>query len=96
VHWPAAEAPRAATSGRLAGETLVITGTLEGYTRDEARAAARAAGAKVTDSVTRKTTMLVAGADAGSKLRKAQELGVPVVDEAGFRRRLGAGAGSGD
>ncbi|RPI13768.1 MAG: NAD-dependent DNA ligase LigA [Lysobacterales bacterium] len=96
VHWPEAEAPRAATSGRLAGETLVITGTLEGYTRDEARAAARAAGAKVTDSVTRKTTMLVAGADAGSKLRKAQELGVPVVEEAEFRRRLGAGAGSGD
>jgi DNA ligase (NAD+) len=59
-------------------------------TRDEARDAARAAGATVTDSVSRKTTLLVVGAEAGSKLRKAQELGVTILDEAEFRRRLGA------
>jgi DNA ligase (NAD+) len=59
-------------------------------TRDQARDAARAAGATVTDSVSRKTTLLVAGAEAGSKLRKAQELGVTVIDEDEFKRRLGA------
>ena len=69
---------------------VVITGTLETMTRDEARDAARAAGATVTDSVSRKTTLLVVGAEAGSKLRKAQELGVTILDEAEFRRRLGA------
>ena len=57
-------------------------------TRDEARDAARRAGATVTDSVTRKTTMLVVGADAGSKLRKAEELGVRTVDEREFARLL--------
>ena len=57
-------------------------------TRDEAREAARAAGATVTDSVSKKTTLLVVGADAGSKLRKAQELGIRIVDEAGFLELL--------
>jgi len=75
--------------GALAGETLVITGTLASMTRDEARSAARAAGATVTDSVSRKTTLLVAGTEPGSKLRKAQELGVTIVAEDEFRRRLG-------
>ena len=75
---------------QLSGETVVITGTLATMTRDEAREAARAAGATVTDSVSRKTTLLVVGAEAGSKLRKAQELGVAIVDEDEFRRRLGA------
>jgi DNA ligase (NAD+) len=79
--------------GPLAGETVVITGTLATMTRDAARDAARDAGATVTDSVSRKTTLLVVGAEAGSKLRKAEELGVPVVDEDEFRRRLGLGAG---
>ena len=83
---------RAAGEGPLVGETFVITGTLASMTRDEARDAARAAGATVTDSVSRKTTLLVAGAEAGSKLRKAQELGVTIVDEDEFRRRLGRGA----
>jgi DNA ligase (NAD+) len=58
-------------------------------TRDQARDAARAAGATVTDSVSRKTTLLVAGAEAGSKLRKAYELDVAVIDEKEFKRRLG-------
>jgi DNA ligase (NAD+) len=73
----------------LAGETVVITGTLASMTRDEARDAARSAGATVTDSVSKKTTLLVVGAEAGSKLRKAQELGVRVVEEAEFLRLLG-------
>jgi len=90
VTWPEAK-PRSATAGgALAGETVVITGTLATLTRDEARDAARAAGATVTDSVSLKTTLLVVGTEAGSKLRKAEELGVPIIDETEFRRRLGA------
>jgi len=88
VRWRDEAPRRTAAGGPLAGETVVITGTLSSMTRDEARDAARAAGAVVTDSVSRKTTLLVVGADAGSKLRKAQELGVTIVDEDGFRRRL--------
>jgi DNA ligase (NAD+) len=93
--------PRAATAdaGPLAGKTLVVTGTLEGFTREEAEAAIRAAGGKPGGSVSRKTHYLVAGENAGSKLAKAQELGVPVLDEAGFRRLLAGeaalGGGSG-
>ncbi len=90
VCWPDAEPAAAGGEGALSGETVVITGTLATMTRDEARDAARAAGATVTDSVSRKTTLLVVGAEAGSKLRKAQELGVAIVDEDEFRRRLGA------
>jgi DNA ligase (NAD+) len=89
VAWPDAEPARMEQGGALAGETLVITGTLASMTRDEARSAARAAGATVTDSVSRKTTLLVAGTEPGSKLRKAQELGVTIVAEDEFRRRLG-------
>jgi DNA ligase (NAD+) len=90
VSWPEGTPVRSPGSGPLSGETLVITGTLASMTRDQARDAARAAGAIVTDSVSRKTTLLVAGAEAGSKLRKAQELGVMVVDEDEFKRRLDA------
>jgi len=89
VAWPDAEPARMEQGGALAGETLVITGTLASMTRDEARSAARAAGATVTDSVSRKTTLLVAGTEPGSKLRKAQDLGVTIVAEDEFRRRLG-------
>jgi DNA ligase (NAD+) len=90
VSWPDVMPTRAAGDGPLTGETVVITGTLATMTRDEARNAARAAGATVTDSVSKKTTLLVVGAEPGSKLRKAQELGVTIVDEDQFRRRLGA------
>jgi len=90
VSWPEGTPVRSAGSGPLSGETLVITGTLASMTRDQARDTARAAGATVTDSVSRKTTLLVAGVEAGSKLRKAQELGVTVIDEDEFKRRLGA------
>jgi DNA ligase (NAD+) len=84
VAWPDVARAVPGTGGALSGETVVITGTLAGMSRDEAREAARAAGATVTDSVSKKTTLLVVGADAGSKLRKAQELGIRIVDEAGF------------
>jgi DNA ligase (NAD+) len=74
--------------GPLDGKTLVVTGTLEGFSRQEAEEAIRAAGGKPGGSVSKKTDYLVAGESAGSKLAKAQELGVPVLDEAGFRRVL--------
>lgn len=93
VSWPEGERTRAASGGPLEGEVVVITGTLASMTRDGARDAARAAGATVTDSVSRKTTLLVVGAEAGSKLRKAQELGVAVIDEDEFARRLRGTAG---
>jgi DNA ligase (NAD+) len=82
------EPRRAASAGPLAGKTLVVTGTLEGYKREEAEAAIRAAGGKPGGSVSKKTDYLVAGESAGSKLARAQELGVPVLDEAAFRRVL--------
>jgi DNA ligase (NAD+) len=92
VTWPdVTRAP--ARRGELSGETVVITGTLANRTRDEARDAARAAGATVTDSVSKKTTLLVVGAEAGSKLRKAQELGIRIVDESEFEKLLSGASG---
>jgi DNA ligase (NAD+) len=75
--------------GVLAGKTLVLTGSLPGMARDEARALIEAAGGKVAGSVSSKTDYVVAGADAGSKLVRAQALGVKVVDEAGLLELLG-------
>ena len=72
----------------LAGKTLVVTGTLPGLSRAEAEDAIRAAGGKAAGSVSRKTDYLVAGDNAGSKLQKAEELGVPILDEDGFRQLL--------
>lgn len=88
VRWPALKRAATAAAGPLTGQVVVITGTLAGFSRDAAKDAARAAGATVTDSVSKKTTLLVVGADAGSKLKKAQELGVRIVDEAEFRSLL--------
>jgi DNA ligase (NAD+) len=84
-------APLAATGapGPLAGQTWVITGTLDGMTRDEAQAALERLGAKVSGSVSRKTSALLAGHDAGSKLEKARSLGVREVGEAEFRDIIG-------
>jgi len=75
-------------AGPLDGKTVVVTGTLEGFGRQEAEEAIRAAGGKPGGSVSKKTDYLVAGESAGSKLAKAQELGIPVLDEDGFRRLL--------
>ena len=85
---PPAPRPAAADAGPLAGRTVVVTGTLDGFSRPEAEEAIRAAGGKPGGSVSRKTDLVVAGANAGSKLAKAQELGVPVLDEEAFRRLL--------
>ena len=71
-------------STQLAGMTLVLTGTLPTLTREDAKAKIEAAGGKVSGSVSRKTNYVVAGEEAGSKLDKAQELKVPILDEAGL------------
>ena len=81
-----------AESQPLAGLTFVLTGTLENRTRDEAGAALKALGAKVTGSVSKKTSFVVAGANAGSKLTKAESLGVAVLDEAQMEEVLATGA----
>jgi DNA ligase (NAD+) len=83
----------AAGDGPLAGRTVVVTGTLTGFTREEAEDAVRAAGGKPSGSVSRKTDYVVAGESAGSKLAKAQELGVPVLDEDRFRRLIAGDEG---
>ena len=74
--------------GPLTGSTYVVTGTLEGFTREEARMALEERGAKVADSVSRKTTGVIAGESPGSKLAKAEQLGVPVLDEAALKKLL--------
>ncbi len=79
---------REGSGGPLEGKTLVVTGTLAGFSRQEAEEAIRAAGGKSAASVSKKTDYLVAGEAAGSKLTKAQALGVPVLDEDGFRALL--------
>ena len=83
---PAEERPQT-----LSGLTFVLTGTLERHTRDEAKAALQALGAKVSGSVSKKTSYVVAGAAAGSKLTKAESLGVPVLDEAALDHILATG-----
>jgi DNA ligase (NAD+) len=80
----AAMPAEAAEEGVLAGKTVVLTGTLPNLTRDDAKAMLEAAGAKVSGSVSKKTDYVVAGEEAGSKLAKAEELGVKVLDEAGM------------
>ncbi len=90
VHWeegaPAVQAPKP-----LAGMTFVLTGTLPSLSRDQAKDMIEAAGGKVAGSVSKKTSYLVAGSDAGSKLDKARELGVAVLDEAALKELLDGG-----
>ena len=78
----------AARSSGLSGKTFVLTGTLPAWSRDEAAAQIIAAGGKVSGSVSRKTSYVVAGTEAGSKLEKAQELGVAILNEEGLRTLL--------
>jgi len=75
-------------TGPLSGKTLVVTGSLVGFTRQEAEAAIRSAGGHPAGSVSRQTDYLVAGEKAGSKLAKAEALGIPILDEDGFRALL--------
>ncbi len=79
----------AAAEGALSGKAIVFTGTLTTMTRPEAKARAEAMGARVTDTVSKKTDLVVLGTDAGSKAKKAAELGVATVDEAGWREIAG-------
>ena len=87
VTWPEGP-PAPVTPQPLSGKTFVITGTLPTLSRDEAKALIEAAGGKVAGSVSKKTTFVVAGTEAGSKLTKAQELGVAVLDEAALQELL--------
>ena len=85
LEQPAAES----TDQRFDGKVFVLTGTLPGMTRDDARGLIEAAGGRVTGSVSKKTDYVLAGADPGSKLDKANELGVAVIDEDEFKKMLG-------
>jgi DNA ligase (NAD+) len=85
----------APSEGRLAGKTLVLTGTLPLLTREEATERIHAAGGRVTSAISKKTDYLVAGASAGSKLEKAKRLMVPVLDEAQLCELLEGGGGDG-
>ncbi|HBB86264.1 MAG TPA: DNA ligase (NAD(+)) LigA, partial [Blastocatellia bacterium] len=82
------ERTRQQTDERFAGKTFVLTGTLADFTRDEARAAIESRGGRVSGSVSKKTDFVVAGEEAGSKLDKATELGVTVLDEEAFKKML--------
>ncbi|MEP7359453.1 MAG: NAD-dependent DNA ligase LigA, partial [Anaerolineales bacterium] len=84
--WPTGQARRRAVGGPFADQTFVITGTLPNWSRDDAKTFIEEHGGKVTDSVSKKTSYLLLGEAPGSKLAKAQSLGVPIIDEAGLRK----------
>ncbi|AMP00985.1 DNA ligase, NAD-dependent [Collimonas arenae] len=87
IHWPE-NLPAESASKLMTGKTFVLTGSLPTLTRDAAAAMIEAAGGKVTGSVSKKTSYVVAGAEAGSKLTKAEELNIPILDEDGLRALL--------
>ncbi len=87
IHWPKQQ-PVDREALPLAGKTYVITGTLERYSREQAKQRLKALGAKVSSSVSKKTSAVIAGEKPGSKLEKAERLGVPVLDEAAFEQLL--------
>jgi DNA ligase (NAD+) len=87
IHWPE-NLPAESASKFLLGKTFVLTGSLPTLTRDAAAAMIEAAGGKVTGSVSKKTSYVVAGAEAGSKLTKAEELNIPILDEVALRTLL--------
>jgi DNA ligase (NAD+) len=88
IHWDEHEGQPSAAPGALAGKTFVLTGTLPSLEREQAKAMIEAAGGKVSGSVSKKTSYVVAGVAAGSKLDKAREQGVAVIDEAALREML--------
>ena len=88
VHWPQPKPRDAASQGALAGQTWVVSGRLESMSRDEAELALRDCGARTAKSVSARTTVLVAGPGAGSKLARAGQLGVEIIDETGLLARL--------
>jgi DNA ligase (NAD+) len=90
VTWPAMEKRAAAGAQTLAGKTFVLTGSLSGMTRDQAKERIQALGGKVSGSVSGKTDFVVVGAEPGSKLREAERLGVRILDEAEFLRVIGS------
>jgi DNA ligase (NAD+) len=89
IHWPPVEREVVAHNAAIFGKTFVLTGTLPTLSRDQAKAQIEAAGGKVAGSVSKKTDFVVAGEEAGSKLDRAQELGVAILDESGLMRMLG-------
>jgi DNA ligase (NAD+) len=89
VRWPE-HAPERALAGHLTGLTFVLTGTLPTLSREEAKARIEAEGGKVAASVSKKTSYVIAGTDAGSKLAKAEELGLPILDERGLVQLISA------
>jgi DNA ligase (NAD+) len=80
---------KSSTDEKFAGKQFVLTGTLPNLTRDEAKSLIESHGGRVMSSVSKKTDYVVAGAEPGSKLDKANQLGVPVIDEAEFKKMLG-------
>ena len=87
-HLSIRKAPAAVKSGPLSGQSVVVTGTLPTMSREEAEAAVRRAGGAAVGSVSKKTSFLLAGENAGSKLAKARDLGVEIIDEAEFKKRI--------
>ena len=88
VHWEEHEGAANESTGALVGKLFVLTGTLPGLTREEAKELIEIAGGKVSGSVSKKTSYVIAGEEAGSKLNRAQELGIAILDEAGLFQLL--------
>lgn len=88
VHWEESAGRKVAAPSALSGKIFVLTGTLPSMTRDQAKEAIESLGGKVTGSVSKKTDYVVAGEEAGTKLLRAQELGIPILDEAGLQNLL--------
>jgi DNA ligase (NAD+) len=90
VRWEEGEPPKRASAGPFTGKIVVLTGALAAMSRDEAKDRIESLGGKVSGAVSKKTDFVVAGDEAGSKLDRARELGVAVLDEEQFLKMLGA------
>ena len=90
------EPPKSKASNELAGMTIVVTGTMQNFTRQQIEQAIKDHGGKASSSISKKTTFLIAGEDAGSKLEKARKLGVKVIDENEFIQRIRQNSQSGE